>query len=155
MYKRLFFVAIALWLVTIAVAATLFLRGVTAPGSDGRTAVTLTVAERDFVLGEMRTMLGAIQGTLEGLGVGDAAAAAKAAASGGIAFEHDVPPSLMAKLPLEYKLQGMAMHTGFDEIAAAARKGEAVPALTGRLAGQLNLCLGCHQSYRFDPARVE
>ena len=152
MYKRLFIAAIALWLVTVATAATLFVRGQTAPGGDGRTAILLTVAERDFVLAEMRAMLGAVQGVAEAIAAGDTAAAAKAAGAAGISFEHSVPMTLMGKLPLEFKRQGMAMHAGFDEIAAAAAKGEAAPALTARLAGQLNLCLGCHQSFRFDPA---
>lgn len=151
MYKRLFFAAAALWLLTLAAAGMLFVRGQTVPGSDGRTAIRLTVAERDFVLAEMRSMLGAVQGTAEAVAAGDAAAAAKAAGAGGIAFEHDVPVSLMAKLPLEFKQQGMAMHAGFDEIAAAASRGETAQALTARLAAQLNLCLGCHQSFRFDP----
>ena len=152
MYKRLFAAAVLLWLLTLAAAATLFFHGLTAPGSDGRTAIRLSVSERDFVLAEMRAMLGAVQGTAEAIAAGDGAAAAKAASAGGIAFEHDVPLPLMAKLPLDFKQQGMAMHTGFDEIAAAAARGEPAPALTGRLAGQLNLCLGCHQSFRLDPA---
>ena len=151
MYKRLFVIAAALWLVTAVAAVALFVHGFTVPGSDGRTEIRLTVAERDFVLGEMRTMLSTVQGVIDGLAATDNAAIAKAAAGGGMAIETGVPLTLMAKLPLEFKQQGLAMHTGFDEIAAAAARGESAPALTRRLAGQINLCLGCHQSFRFNP----
>ncbi len=150
MYKRLFFVAIGLWLVTLSVVATLFLRGITTPGSDGRTAISLTTSERDFVLGEMRGMLGAVQGVIEGIAANNASAVAKAASSGGLAIEAGVPVTLMAKLPLDFKHQGMAMHTGFDELAAAATRGESSALLTARLAEHINLCIGCHQSFRFN-----
>ena len=151
MYKRLFLVAITLWLLTVGGAALLFLQGTTTAGSDGRTAIRLATDERDFVLAEMRAMLTAIQGVTEGLAAGDAAAVARAAATGGIASEHGVPPALMGKLPLSFKEQGMAMHAGFDEIAAAAGRHEAMPALTDHLATQLTRCIACHQTYRFDP----
>ncbi|MEI6557318.1 MAG: hypothetical protein WCO00_02845 [Rhodospirillaceae bacterium] len=152
MYKRFFIATLALWLVTVVAAATLFVRGSTAPGSDGRTAVVLAAAERDFILGEMRGMLGAVQEITGALASGDRTGVARAATAVGMTVDHGVPVALMAKLPLEFKQQGMAMHAGFDEIAAAARRGDAVPALTGRLADQLSLCLGCHQSFRFSPS---
>ena len=153
MYKRLFLASLLLWLAVVVAAGVLFVRGTTAPGSDGRTAIRLSLSERDFVLGEMRTMLGAVQGVAEGIAANDLTAVSRAASGSGIAFERGVPVTLMGRLPLEFKQQGMAMHAGFDEIAAAAAKGESGQALTGRLAGQLNLCLGCHQSYRFDPVQ--
>ena len=67
MYKRLFLASLLLWLAAAGAAGVLFVRGTTAPGSDGRTAIRLSLSERDFVLGEMRTMLGAVQGVAEGI----------------------------------------------------------------------------------------
>jgi hypothetical protein len=50
----------SLWVLTIAGAATLFVRGYTTTSADGRVAVTLSDAERDMVLGEMRGLLLAV-----------------------------------------------------------------------------------------------
>lgn len=56
----------------------------------------------------------------------------------------------MARLPMDFKQAGMAMHRGFDEIAEAADRGESAKKLNARLGDQLDLCVGCHQTYRID-----
>ncbi len=153
MTRKLALFALALWAVTALGLGLVFVRGNTQPGSDGRTAVLLAPAERDFVLGEMRHVLGAVQAITEALAKGDTAQAARAARAAGGDAVAGVPPSLLAKLPLDFKQAGLAMHAGFDGIADAADKGADKDALTQQLAEQLNLCLGCHQSFRIDPAR--
>jgi hypothetical protein len=145
--------AIVLWVVTAAAAGVLFFRGSTAPSSDGRTAVLLAPTERDFVLGEMRNMLSSVQILTSALAEDDRAKASKAARAASTHDGHAPPLTLMAKLPMEFKQTGMAMHGGFGEIADAIDKGEAAPALYARLADQLNACVGCHETYRIDPAK--
>jgi hypothetical protein len=145
--------AIALWAITAVAGGILFFRGATAPSSDGRTAVLLAPAERDFVLGEMRNMLSAVQIITSALAEGDRAKAANAARAASNHDGHTPPLTLMAKLPMEFKETGMAMHAGFGELAAAIDRGDPVPALYGRLADQLNACVGCHETYRVDPAK--
>ncbi len=51
--RTLALIAIALWIVIIAVGAVLFFRGYTTPSEDGRVAVRLNPAEREFVLTQM------------------------------------------------------------------------------------------------------
>lgn len=153
MSKKLAIAAIGLWAVTVIGAGVLFVRGRTAPASDGRTAILLAPAEREFVLGEMRNMLAAIQQITEALASADPAKAAAAARMGGVHATAGAPIGLMAKLPLDFKQAGMAMHSGFDDIAKAADRGESPSALGGRLATQIGACVGCHQSYRIDEDR--
>jgi cytochrome c556 len=153
MPNKLAIAAAALWVVTALGAAVLFVRGHTAPASDGRTAILLTLAERDFVLAEMRDMLISVQQITEALASGEGAKAAAAARAAGGHANAQMPIGLMAQLPLEFKQAGMAMHAGFNEIAAAVDQGESPSALSGKLAIQLSTCVGCHQSYRIDQDR--
>lgn len=143
--------AIALWVVTIAVAATFFIRGQTATAPDGRTSVMLKGDERDLVLGEMRLMLEGVQGIVAGVAANDAKAVASAARGVGAGAAADVNPALMAKLPLDFKQRGMTVHGSFDELAAAIEQGTADNnAVLLRLAEQLNRCIACHATYRLD-----
>lgn len=151
--SRLASASLLLWLVTALGAGVLFMRGATAPSSDGRTAILLAPAERDFVLGEMRGMLIGVQRMSAALAENDAGAFAKAARDASTHEGHEPPLTLMAKLPMEFKRTGMAMHTGFGDLADAAEKGAPPAKLQAGLADQLNACVGCHESYRIDPAR--
>ena len=130
---------------------TLFVRGYTTTSPDGRIAVILTDAEKDMVLGEMRGMLQAVADIARALAREEHAAVAAAAKTvGSVAVQND-PPALMAKLPLEFKLSGMAMHESFDRIEAAARAGKQVREIMALLGDHLSLCTGCHANYRFAP----
>jgi hypothetical protein len=55
----------------------------------------------------------------------------------------------MVKLPLEFKRIGLATHTGFDKIEAAARENKSIAEITGLVGEHLGLCTGCHAGYRF------
>lgn len=151
--NKLALIALALWAATAAGLGLLFYEGQTAPGSDGRLAILLAPAERDYVLGEMRQMLIATRDITQGLAAGDrsrAAAAAKAASNHG---GRAAPLGLMAKLPIEFKQMGMAMHGGFAELASLIEANQPIEAAYAKLADNLSACVGCHESYRFDPAR--
>jgi hypothetical protein len=145
--------AIVLWAVTAVVAAVFLFKGATAPSSDGRTAIYLAPAERDFVLGEMRNMLISVQRITSALTENNRARASEAARAASNHDGHTPPVTLMAKLPMEFKRTGMAMHAGFGDLAAAIDRGDSVPALYGRLSDQLQACVGCHETYRVDPAK--
>ena len=64
-------IALLLWVITIAVFPWFFVRGNTAEGTNSRTAIVLQPSERDLVLREMRGLLSAVQGILEGANQGD------------------------------------------------------------------------------------
>ena len=150
MKNRLALAALVLWGVTVAGAGFMFVRGRTAPASDGRTAVLLAPADRDFVLAEMRNLLEATQNIAAALAEDDRAKLAAAARLGGRGSVKGVPADLLVRLPVDFKQAGMAMHGGLDMIAEAADRGESMKQLNARLADQLNLCVGCHQTYRID-----
>lgn len=145
-------IALLLWIVTVAVFAWFFIRGNTAAGDDGRTAVVLQPGERNLVLSEMRGLLAATQGILEGATQGDVQRISKAARSGGMAAAADVNPALMAKLPLEFKQFGLSLHRDMDELAKAAEGGKPVPELLKMTSDILAKCVACHAGWQIKVA---
>ena len=137
----------------LGLAATLYLfvvRGSVAPASDGRTAILLEPAERDLVLGEMRAFLTATQAVLVGATKGDLPVAADAARQVGVAAQHQVPASLMGKLPLGFKRLGFDTHSRFDQLALdAGSLGDANQTLAA-LGELMSNCVACHAAFRID-----
>ena len=146
--NKLAHVALLLWVVTIAVFAWFFVRGSTVEGTDGRTAVILQSAERDLVLSEMRGLLVATQGILEGANNNDMQQIGKAASSAGMAAAADVNPALMAKLPLEFKQLGMSVHRDMDDIAKATSEGKTSAEILKMTAATMTKCIACHSAWQ-------
>lgn len=145
-------IALLLWVITIAVFAWFFVRGNTTAGTDGRTAIALQPAERDLVLSEMRKLLLATQGILEGAGQGDIGHIIKSARAAGMAVAADVNPMLLTKLPLEFKKLGMSVHRDMDEIAKAAEGGAPTPEILKMASATLNKCVACHATWQIKAA---
>src|SRR3989338_10968626 len=104
--NKLALAALLLWVITIAVFAWFFIRGNTTAGSDGRTAIVLQPAERDFVMTEMRGLLAATQEIMEAGSQNDTQRIVKAARGAGMAGAAGVNPALWVKLPGEFKKMG-------------------------------------------------
>jgi hypothetical protein len=146
--SKLALFSLALWVVTVAVFGWFFVRGNTAAGTDDRTAIVLQPAERDLVLGEMRLLLTATHGILQGVNVGDMKQVAAAARSAGMGAAVDLNPALMAKLPLSFKELGMTVHHRMDDIAVAAESGKPAPEIMGMLTDTMSSCIACHASWQ-------
>jgi hypothetical protein len=142
--------AILLWVATMGVFAWFFVRGNVRPGTDNRTAVVLSASERDLVLTEMRGMLSATHGILDGLVRGDMKLVGHAATSAGMAAAADVNPVLMAKLPLSFKQLGIEVHHDMDALARAAEAGRPAAELQGMLVGTLAKCVACHAAWQLN-----
>ena len=151
MKSRWCVVAVALWIMTIAVLGWFFIKGWTAKGSDGRTEVLLAAAERDQILAEMRQLLKAVDGVVRELGepqpdVKQMEAAARAV---GMHMAADTEPAIMAKLPLPFKQMGMSIHKDMDALADAIVQNETPQQILRRLASMTARCTVCHDMYRF------
>ncbi len=115
---------------------------------DGRTALLLTHAERDRVLGEMRDFLMAVQQILAATNNEDMQTAAAAAKKAGMPARNSIPAALVAKLPMEFKKLGFATHSGFDALALDAKQLGDPQHTRQQLATLMNNCVACHASYR-------
>lgn len=137
-------VALLLWVVTIAALIWFFARGYSAGDTDDRTVIVLHPEERELVLAEMRGLLAATQGILEGASQNDIPRIIEAARTGGMVGMADVNMALMAKLPLEFKAVGMGIHHEMDDIAKAAEDGKSTAELLKMTSGTLTKCVACH-----------
>lgn len=143
---------LGLWVVTILAGGWLFVAGLTKPGTDGRTEITLAAQERDQILGEMRELLKAVHGVVAWAGgpnqAADRQAAGQSARKAGMGMAADVNPALMAKLPLAFKQMGMSVHKDFDGLADAIGQGESSTQALARLSSITARCTTCHDLYR-------
>lgn len=132
-----------------------------APGAgaqeDARAAVRLTTIEKTYVLGQMRLFVESIERIVTALARGDRAAAAEAAAARGaqrFQATNDMPASLSAKLPEQWRAFGRPMRQGFDDLAQSiVAEGEDKSRALAGLSGIMRNCVGCHASYRIVDAR--
>ncbi len=151
MCKLCWSVAALLILALLGGAYKFMIQGSVAPSSDGRSALRLEPAERDLVLAEMRAFLTSVQQITQGVSAQDMKMIAEASRKVGTAAAHEVPASLMGKLPLEFKRLGLDTHSKFDEMALDAEQlGDPAHSLQ-QLSAVMNNCLACHQAYRIDP----
>ena len=148
MKNKLASVAIGLWLITVAVLGYFFVRGWTSESTDRRTAIHLAPAERDLVLSEMRQMLHSVHNLLTGLSAGDPNIMEQAARASGMGMATDVNPIIMAKLPIEFKRQGVSVHHDFDALADRIARGADQATVLREFTGITARCVGCHTSYR-------
>lgn len=121
-------------------------RGDEVTAADGRAPIVVPAEVRDKILGEMRTMLGSLNGILVGLSRGDTAAMRQAASAAGMAMAAD--PALERYLPKNFLQQGMRTHMQFDSLAAAIGAGLGPDSVIARLANVTANCVSCHATYR-------
>jgi len=148
MKNNLASIAIALWLMTVAVLGYFFVRGWTSETTDRRTAIHLAPSERDLVLSEMRQMLHSVHRLVTGLSAGDPKIMEQAARASGMGLAADVNPIIMAKLPIEFKRQGLSVHRDFDALADTIARGADQATVLREFTGITARCVGCHTSYR-------
>ncbi len=148
-------IAVALWVVTIALGAWLLVEGVKRPGSDGRIEIRLAASERDLILSEMRLLLKAVDGVVRGLGElpPDMKAMEAAARGAGMGMAADVNPAIMLKLPLSFKQMGMSIHRDMDALADAIVQKETPQQILQRVSSMTARCTTCHDLYRFSAER--
>ena len=119
-----------------------------APG--GRNPIQLTLAEREFVLNEMRIFLESTKNIVNGIASVDMDLVAKSARISGRAAQSGMPTSLPEKLPITFKQLGSDTHRKFDELALDAEQlgdGEHSLSQLGHLLGN---CVSCHSAYRIE-----
>lgn len=120
---------------------------------EGRVRLELEAEDRDKVLLEMRLMLEAMHGILQGLVNDDLAAVADAARGAGTAMAVDLDPAIRDQLPETFVDLGMRTHQAFDELADTVDAGGTKQDAIRELALLTGNCVGCHAGFRLDEAR--
>jgi hypothetical protein len=145
-------VALALWVVTIAALAALWVTHAVGPrptpsaasALDARQPVRLRYEAREAVLAGMRGMMASVHGVMQACASGDTAAIRRAAAQSGAAMA--LGPGLAAVLPPEFVHLADVAHRGFDAVADVA--GASKDTVAGRMAAVTTTCVSCHATYR-------
>ncbi len=117
---------------------------------DGREAIIVTQGERDHILQEMRGLLEAVHGILEGIMAEDYEAIAKEASAVGMVLARGENPQLVAKLPAQFKINGFAAHSAFDRLAQNAVEFRDRDMVMEELTTIVAACTACHAGYRIE-----
>ena len=146
--------AALLWAIILVLLAglgfmvkTFILTGNTIASKDDRTAILVTSDERIMILGEMRAFLETVQGVTESLAENDLARVAELATTMG-ETDPDMAPSLMGKLPIEFKQLGFATHGLFTDLGKTAQGGDQ-QAVLASLGDLMINCTTCHAENKF------
>jgi hypothetical protein len=118
---------------------------------DERKALNLSPSERAMILLEMRQFLSGIQIMTDALSRDDLKTVAQATKPLGNLATHDVPDSLKAKLPKEFKQIAFAVHSGFDQLAMDAESLGDTRHVQKQLGGILQNCVNCHSMFQIHP----
>jgi len=119
---------------------------------DERRALKLESSERAMILLEMRQFLSGIQIMTEALSRDDLNTLAKATKPLGNLATHDLPDTLKAKLPKEFKQIAFSVHSGFDQLAMDAESLGDVKHTQKQLSGILQNCVNCHSMFQIHAA---
>lgn len=122
-----------------------------APTGDARAVLELSEPERAMMLEEMRRFLSGIQKMTDALARADMAAVAAEARGMGAGMTHDIPPTLRAKLPQEFRQLGSSVHRDFDTLARDAESRKDVAHSLRQLSATLQTCVSCHASFQIRP----
>ncbi len=122
---------------------------------DQRQRLPLNSEQRMHVLEEMRGLLLATQGVIEGLAMDDMEMVAASASAVGMKSMHTVENQENMKrlgmgkvLPSEFRMMGRSVHKAFDEMALMAAENAPPKDIQLKLAETMNNCMACHSSYQ-------
>ena len=122
---------------------------------DEREVLPLNQLQREQVLNEMRGLLVATQGVIEGLAhddmqaVQEAAKSASMKADGTVESKANMKRLQMGKvLPPEFRQLGQGVHVAFGEMAQMAADGKPAKDIQLKLAETMNSCVACHSAYQ-------
>jgi hypothetical protein len=115
---------------------------------DERKALNLEPSERAMILLEMRQFLSGIQIMTDALSRDDLKAVAQATKPLGNLATHDIPNTLKAKLPKEFKQLAFAVHGGFDQLAMDAESLGDTKHTQKQLGNILKNCVICHSMFQ-------
>ncbi len=121
-----------------------------AAAQDVRRPVVVPAAGRDAVLAEMRLMMSALHGVLDGLSRSDLKRVSESASLAGLGSAVDMDPAVRQMLPPEFLRLGVATHAAFDSLAAASSAGAGADEVLRRAAALSANCVACHATYKLE-----
>ncbi len=122
---------------------------------DTREILPLNPEQRMHVLEEMRGLLAATQGIIDGVANEDRDKIVNAASAAGMKARHTVESQenmkrlkMRQSVPPEFMKLGRSVHNDMDAIAAMAKEGAAFKDIQHKLAQTMTVCVACHAAYQ-------
>lgn len=150
MQIKCFFMAAVLSFIIVAGLYAFMFHGNVVESEDGRSAIQLTIGERDVVLAEMRGFLISVQQITRGIADNNMKLVAEYARKAGAAAQAQMPGSLHVKLPRQFRQLGFDTHTKFDQLAMDADELEDAQHALSQLSVLMQNCTDCHAMYRLE-----
>jgi hypothetical protein len=140
-------VAALSFVIVVGLYAFMF-HGDVSESADGRAAIHLTANEKELVLTEMRAFLVSVQEIAKGVADNNMKHVAEHSRKSGKVAQSEMPASLAAKLPQEFRQLGFDTHTKFDQLAMDANELEDAQLSLSQLSTLMQNCTACHAMYR-------
>ncbi len=149
MKKTTLIIATVSLLLNIGLIYVFLIKGETAEVSnDYRTAITMSEANKDFVLTEMRDFLESVQQINEGLLENNPEKIIAAGNKSGGSVIEQSPKGLLKTFPSGFKALGFSTHGLFDKISEDTKTNFNKENTQLQLNTLLNNCVACHKSYK-------
>lgn len=152
--RSLSFLAIGLWVVTLAAFAMIMMRGNVVPSAGSRIAIELSAEHRQVVHQGMTNFFAVLTDLNQALSEGDLASVAPIAKRAGGDALAEIPTSLMTQLPAGFKQAGFTVHGQFDELAQRASAGQiSTTEVQQVMTAIMKNCAACHGQYKIVEAQ--
>jgi len=115
---------------------------------DGRHSLVLRPKEQVMMLEDMRRYLHGIRKITTAIAREDNQAVEKAARELGKIAIYEVNPVTSDPLVPKFRALGTRLHEEFEQLADAAKRGDAPLKLLGDLSLLMNQCVKCHETYK-------
>lgn len=118
--------------------------------NDTRTAIKMSVENKEFVLGEMLEALINVQQINEGLLENDKIKIINAGKKSGNSVIDDTPKGFKETLPLGFKKLNSLTHNMFDSIKESTENNFNSDKIQHQLNQLLYNCIACHRTYKIE-----
>ncbi len=138
-------------LVILGGAYKFIIKGSTIEGTDGRVVILLDAKERNYILKEMRGLLGHMQQLITAISNDDMDKVIKISTtlvedSGG-----KTPTRIIAKMPLAFKQLSLSIHNDFKTLQENSIKNRDGKEALAQVSKIMTNCIACHSAHSLIP----
>ena len=151
MNKKCGFIIVILLLVILGGAYKFIIKGSTIAGADGRVVILLDAEERNYILKEMRGLLGHMQQLITAISNDDMDEVIKIADTLVEDSSGQTPARLIAKMPIAFKKLSFNIHDGFKDLQEMSKKNRDSKEALKQVSKIMQNCLACHASHSLMP----
>ena len=153
MNKKCGVIIAVLLLVIIGGGYKFLVKGSTIAGADGRVVILLDPEERNYILKEMRGLLGHMQQLITAISSNDSDTVRKIADTLVQDSSGKTPARIIAKMPLTFKRISLNIHSDFQDLQAMATQNKDNTLILKQVSKIMQNCLSCHASHSLIPKK--